>query len=73
METFLIALKLGQSILDKTPNYPESKRSKYHKLIREYNSEITKRYPERDDDLIMNLREDAKIMWQEIISHLGES
>ena len=71
METFLIALTLGQTILDKMPDYPQKKRDLYHKLVREYNSEITKTYPERDDDLIMNLREDAKIMWQEIISHLG--
>jgi len=70
MDYFLLALKLGQSILDKLPDYDEKKRQKYHDLVRQYNNEITKDYPERDDDLIMNLREEGSIMWQEIISHL---
>ena len=73
MESFIIAATLIGKLVDRTPTYPESKRSKYHKLVRALRAELTKTYPKRDDDLVMNLRDDIKIMQKELISHLGES
>lgn len=70
MDYFGAALNLGQSILNKMPDYPEKERKKYHALVRQYNNEKTKDYRNINDDLIMNLREDAKIHWQAISSHL---
>lgn len=73
MEAFLIAATLIGKLLDKTPDYEPRKREKYHKLVRALGAETTKEYVKRDDDLIMNLREDIKTMQREVMSHLGES
>jgi len=72
MNAFLIALKLGQTILDKLPDYNQKKGAEYHRLRIAYNNELTKKYPLRDDDYLANLRDDIKIMWEDIIKHMGE-
>lgn len=72
METFIIAATLIGKLLDKTPDYPDNKRLKYHNLVRALRAELTKDYPSRDDDLVMNLRDDIVIMQKHIISHTGE-
>lgn len=71
MNYFTIALKLGEEILKQIPDFDQRKRAEYHRLTVAYNNEITKNYPERDDDLIMNLRDDIKLMWEDIIKHMG--
>lgn len=70
MDYFGAALALGNAILDQIPDYDERKRKKYHELSQSYQAEKTKTYPERDDDLLLNLKEEIKSYWEDIVSHL---
>ena len=54
-------ITLTSKILDKTPNYEQKKKEQWSKLCLRYNDEVKKLYPDRDDDLIMNLREQIVI------------
>lgn len=51
----LAALGVVGKIMDKTPDYDQSKRKKYFKLKEDYENEIKKQYIERDDNLISRL------------------
>ena len=68
-----MAASLIGKLVDRTPTYPQSKRNIYHKMVRSLRAEITKSYPNRDDDIVMNLRDDIKIMQKELISYVGDS
>ncbi len=50
-------ISIIDKLLDKTPSYDQKKREQWYLLQRLYNEEVKKIYPERDDDLVMNLRE----------------
>jgi len=50
-------ITIATKLLDKTPNYSQKKREQWHDLQQRYSEELKKLYPERDDDLVMNLRE----------------
>ena len=44
--------------MDKTPNYPQKKKEEYFELKNSLEDETKKEYPDRDDDRIMNLRDE---------------
>lgn len=50
-------ISIVNKLLDKTPSYSQTKREQWYLLQRLYNEEVKKMYPDRDDDLVMNLRE----------------
>jgi len=50
LETVNLAMK-------KFPEYDQRKQEEFSKLRMEFQSEITKAYPYRDDDLVLNLRD----------------
>jgi len=60
MDWIKLALSLGDKLLEKIPNYDQKKRNSYYEKKSLYLSEVSKTYPERDDDLILNLRDDLK-------------
>ena len=58
MEWITLALSLGDQILKKLPNYDQKKRKDYYEKKSLYTQEKAKTYPERDDDLLLALKED---------------
>lgn len=52
-----LILSITDKLLAKTPDYDQKKAQEYNDLKLAYKAELTKTYPERDDDLIMNLRD----------------
>lgn len=58
MEWITLALSLGDQILKKIPNYDQKKRKDYYEKKSLYTQEKAKTYPERDDDLLLALKED---------------
>lgn len=58
--TALVAalFSVTDKLLDKMPDYDQRKKEKYFKLRTRYNDEFKKDYPSRDDDLILNLRDE---------------
>lgn len=58
MDWITLALSLGDQILKKIPNYDQKKRNDYYNKKKLYNQEKAKTYPQRDDDLLLSLKED---------------
>lgn len=58
MGDLALALSFASKLLDKFPDYDQRKKSKFFDDQKRYNEEIRKDYPLRDDDLILNLKED---------------
>lgn len=58
MDWVTLALSLGLEIMKKIPNYDQKKRNEYYNKTKQYNQEKAKTYPERDDDLLLSLKED---------------
>lgn len=52
-----LVLSIVDKLLSKTPNYDQKKAKEFYELKLSYVGELKKTYPERDDDLIMNLRD----------------
>ena len=59
MEIAIIALKIAHEIMKKMPDYDQKKRSEFYKMTVRLEREWNRPYPERDDDLILNLRSEA--------------
>lgn len=53
MDWLGLALNIVSGVLDKMPDYDQRKRKQYYKLLRKYNDEISKDYPQRDDNLVV--------------------
>lgn len=53
-----VALSITNKLMDKLPDYDQRKKQQFHDLNLRYEQEKKKTYPERDDDLIMNLRDE---------------
>jgi len=49
--------KFASKLMDKLPDYPQKKKEKFYKLNQEYLNAKKKNYPERDDNLILDLRD----------------
>lgn len=49
---------MTSKVMDKLPDYDQKKKEHFHDLNTRLNAERKKQYPDRDDDLIMNLRDD---------------
>jgi hypothetical protein len=60
LELTTATMEFGTEILKKMPDFDQKKKLQYHKLLKAYKSEIKKDYGVRDDDLIMNLRDQLK-------------
>ena len=58
MDYFTLALSAIEKLLDHLPNYEQRKRDKFFKLKKEYVEEINKEYYQRDDDKVLNLRDE---------------
>lgn len=58
MDYFLIALKLASQIMSNIPDYDQRKKEKFFNLSRQLEEEWNRPYPDRDDDLILNLRDE---------------
>lgn len=58
MDWVTLALTFGSKLLDVIPNRDELKQARLKKLINQYKAETTKKISERDDDRILNLREE---------------
>lgn len=58
MEWITLALSLGDKLLDKLPDYDQRKKDDYYKKKKQYLLERSKNYPQRDDDLLLTLKED---------------
>lgn len=55
---FTTLLTIADKLLDKSPNYSQKKKEDYVKLKRQYNDELKRDYSDRDDDLVLNLRDE---------------
>lgn len=51
-------LGVTSKLLDKTPDYNQKKKENFFKMKNAYEAELKKEYSQRDDDMIMNLREE---------------
>lgn len=51
------ALVFANHLMEHIPSYDQRKRNKFYKMKTQFMAERAKEYHERDDDLIMNLRE----------------
>lgn len=58
MEWITLALSLGDQLLKKMPSYDQKKKEDYYEKKTLYTQERAKAYPDRDDDLLLALRED---------------
>lgn len=58
MDYIGMAMKLGSELLEKFPDYDQRKKSKYHKMIKDYRTEVNRPADMADHDLILNLRRD---------------
>lgn len=58
--TEIIGLLLGvvDKVLDRLPTYDQKKKEQYFKLRQEYEEELKKDFPERDDSRILDLRDE---------------
>lgn len=50
-------LGIIDKFMDKIPDYDQKKRDQFHELKLRFEEEKKRIYPDRDDDLIMNLRD----------------
>lgn len=55
------AISLVDKVIARTPEYPQKKKEEWVTLKNRYNTEKSKTYPERDDDLLMNLKEQVTV------------
>jgi len=58
MEYLLIALNLANEIMKQIPDYDQRKRKEFYKKVLSLQDEWHKPYDQRDDDLILNLRDE---------------
>ena len=58
MDAFTLALTFGGKLLDKIPDYDQTKKNKFFKDSKRYLEEKSKAFPLRDDDLILNLKDE---------------
>lgn len=65
-----LLLSVTGKLLDKLPDYDQRKKEKFYKLQKEYNEEITKEYPQRDDNKIANLRDEIKLFTSTFIKEI---
>ena len=72
MDYVAIALTLGDKILDLLPSYDEKLVKRFYEKKSLYLKEIARDYGERDDDLILYLREDLKLMLSTIAKDLDK-
>lgn len=68
--TVELLLSVTGKLLDKLPDYDQRKKEKFNKLQKEYNEEITKEYPQRDDNKLANLRDEIKIFTSTFIKEI---
>ena len=52
------SMSVIEKYMDKTPNYPQKKREEFFRIKNSLDNEMKKEYPLRDDDLIMNIRDE---------------
>ena len=72
MDYVALALTLGDKVLDLLPSYDEKVIKAYYKKRKLYNDEIARDYGQRDDDLILSLREDLKLMLTTVVKDLNK-
>lgn len=58
MDYLLIALNIANEFMKKIPDYDQKKRQQFHSKTIQLQDEWNKPYEKRDDDLILNLREE---------------
>lgn len=58
MDWIMLALSIGDKLLEKIPSYDQKKRDDYYQKKTLFSQEKAKTYPERDDDLLLSLKED---------------
>ena len=63
-----LVLSIVDKLLAKTPDYDEKKKKQFYDLKLSYTGELKKTYPERDDDLIMNIRDQLSV-WIEAFNN----
>lgn len=60
---------LVDKTLDLMPDYDQRKKAEWLKLKAEYNKQIALPLPERDADLILNLKESILLYADEVLKH----
>lgn len=61
MDYLLLAMNITQAILEKMPDYDQRKKQDFYEKKSNLEAEWKKPINERDDDLILNLREDVTL------------
>lgn len=64
------SLGIAGEILKKNPDYPQTLKEKHNQLQNDYENELKKKYQDRDDDKIMNLREEISNFMEDFHSEL---
>jgi len=57
-KTLELALSILDKLLDKIPDYDDRKIKNYYKIKDKFRKEVNRPYSERDDDLILDLRDE---------------
>ena len=58
MNYLLLALNIGNELMKKIPDYDQKKRQQFFNKTTQLQDEWNKPYDKRDDDLILNLRDE---------------
>lgn len=66
-----VSLSIANKLMDKIPNYDQKKRKEFYELNMRYVEEKKRVYPDRDDDLIMNLRDQLTAFLEAFDKEIG--
>jgi len=64
IETAGLLFGVVSKFMDKTPNYDQKKKQEYYDLKKEYDEQVKKDFPDRDDELISMLRDELRVLSQ---------
>lgn len=70
MNTFDLLLGITHEYLKRQPDYNQKKKERFYKLESEYQKENRKRYPHRDDERVVILRDELQLFLKVFYSEI---
>ena len=56
LDSIKLLLSVASKVMDMLPNYAQSKRNEYYDLLKTYEDELARDYPDRDDNKVIQYR-----------------
>ena len=73
MDYFTLAMQLGVELLEKFPSYDQRKKQQFFDKKNLYNQEKAKTYEQRDDDLLLSLKEELGVFLESFLQEIKGS